>query len=84
MAGSQEQYSQEYSAIASSTMVALPLSDHGEYPNESKLPHSSVRDMFVRKGKRKIGVIESLRAIVTSSCEPNSSGCRMKPKNSLC
>jgi len=42
--------------------------------DEHMSPHSSVRDLFVRKGRRKIGVIESLRAIVTSSCKPNSLG----------
>jgi len=46
------------------TLVAVSLSDNTEH---SKAPHTSVRDMFVRKGKKKIGVLESLRAIVTSS-----------------
>jgi len=61
MTRSQEQDSV---VVPSPTIVAVPLS---ECSDEHMSPHSSVRDLFVRKGRRKIGLIESLRAIVFSS-----------------
>jgi len=64
MTRSQEQDS---AIISSPTIVAVSLSDDMECSNSQIGSHTSLRDMFVRKGKRKIGLVESLHAIVTSS-----------------
>jgi len=61
MTRSQEQDS---TTISTPTTVAVSLSDS---ENAQICSHQSVRDMFVRKGKRKIGFVESMHAIVTSS-----------------
>jgi len=56
------------SAIAASPMIDVPLRNNMlECSDQHIRAHSSVRDMFLRKGKRKIGLVESLRAIATCS-----------------
>jgi Ca2+:H+ antiporter len=61
MTRSQEQDSV---SVGSPTIAAASLSGDLEHSNQH---HPSIRDLFFRKGKRKIGVVESLRAIATSS-----------------